>query len=166
MRDPATAAGIREIRAIRRVTAPVPAAGCPGVHPRPLTRLTGRRYTAELTRTGRRRLSGRISVPGLGTGGIEILGGRIMLRSFTTGSGMIFRARFSRGRLFACLPLQISPARGGYRWTGIGAILHASPPLRRYSGLTLRFDGFTPAGDLTKLRADMTTDDPPTGFRC
>ena len=49
---------------------------------------------------------------------------------------------------------------------GGGAISQASPRLRRYAGLTLRLDGFTAAGDLTELKAHMTTDDPPTGYRC
>jgi hypothetical protein len=102
-------------------------------------------------------------VPSLGTGRIEI-GGRALFRAFTTSAAGAFRAHFPRGRLFACLGGQVSPARGGYRWTGVGAIGPASP--RRYDGLSLRFEGFTPAGDLTKLRVHMTTDDPPTGLRC
>jgi TRAP-type C4-dicarboxylate transport system substrate-binding protein len=165
MRNPATAAGIREIRAMRDATRPVPAIGCPGVHPHPPSALTGQRYTAELTRSGRRRWSGYITVPGLGTGHITTRA-RILFRSFTTGAGMAFRFRFPSGRLFACVSLDVSRAHRGYRWTGVAAIESASPPLHRYVGLTLRFDGFTAAGDLNKVRAVMTTDDPPTGFWC
>jgi TRAP-type C4-dicarboxylate transport system substrate-binding protein len=163
MRDPASAAEIRAIRSIRGATRPPPAVHCPGDRRRPPSALTGQRYTAQLTRTGRRRWSGRITVPSLGTGRIEI-GGRALFRAFTTSAAGAFRAHFPRGRLFACLGGQVSPARGGYRWTGVGAIGPASP--RRYDGLSLRFEGFTPAGDLTKLRVHMTTDDPPTGLRC
>jgi TRAP-type C4-dicarboxylate transport system substrate-binding protein len=165
MRNPATAAGIREIRAMRRTTAPAAAVHCPREHPHPAGALTGQRYTAALTRTGRRRWSGHINVPGLGTGHMD-LPGDILFRSFPAGRGMAFRAQFPRGHLFACLGISTSPAPHGYRWTGMGVITRASPPLRRYLGLSFRLDGFTAAGDLTKARAAITTDDPPTGLWC
>jgi TRAP-type C4-dicarboxylate transport system substrate-binding protein len=161
--DPATAGGIRAIRSIRHATRPAPTVHCPGDRRRPPSALTGQRYTAELTRTGRRSWSGRITVPGLGTGRIE-MDERALFRAFSTNAAGAFRAQFPHGRLFACLGGQISPTRGGYRWIGVGAIVQASP--RRYIGLTLRFNGFTPAGHLTKLRVRITTDDPPTGFWC
>ena len=149
----ATAAGIREIRAIRLATWPASAGHCPGDRPRPpgahRQELRGRadahRPPALVRahhRAGSRHRTDRHP------------GGRVLFRSFTTGAGMIFRARFPRGRLFACVPLRSLPARRGYRWTGVGAIESAaSPRLRRYTGLTLRLDGFTAAGDLTKLKA-------------
>jgi TRAP-type C4-dicarboxylate transport system substrate-binding protein len=163
MRDAETAGEISAIRSLRRATQPTPAVHCAGDRRRPPSALTGQRYTAELTRTDRRRWSGRITVPGLGTGRIE-MDERALFRAFSTNAAGAFRAQFPRGRLFACLGAQISPARGGYRWTGVGAIGPASP--RRYDGLSLRFAGFTPARDLTKVKVRMTTDDPPTGFRC
>jgi TRAP-type C4-dicarboxylate transport system substrate-binding protein len=166
MRDPATAAGVTEIRAIRRTTAPASAVHCPREHPLPVGALAGQRYTAEMTRTGRRRWSGHITIPGLGTGQIDMPGARILFRSFTTGMGTAFHARFPRGHLLACGGFDVSPARRGYRWTAVAAITRASASLHRYLGLTLRFDGFTAARDLTKVRAVMTTDDPPTGLWC
>jgi TRAP-type C4-dicarboxylate transport system substrate-binding protein len=163
LRNPSTAAGIGEIRAIRGATRPVPAADCPGVHRDPPGALTGQRYTAELTRTGGRDWSGHVTVQGLGTGRISTRV-RILFRSFTTGSGIAFRFRLPRGQLFACAGLDVSPVRRGYRWTGMAVITKSSP--RRYIGLTLRLDGFTAARHLNEVRAVMTTDAPPTGLWC
>jgi hypothetical protein len=119
-----------------------------------------------LARTAHRRWSGHITVPGLGTGRIDMPGAGILFRRFTTGMGSAFRAQFPRGQLLACGGFNVSPTRRGYRWTAVAAITRASVSLHRYLGLTLRLDGFTAARDLTRVRAVMTTDDPPTGFWC
>ena len=89
----------------------------------------------------------------------------VRLSTVVTGTLLRLVATFPRGELRGCLAVSITPSRGAFRWTGPGVILTASPALRRYERLSLRFAGVTKAGDLRHVRGGFTTD-APSGLPC
>ena len=90
----------------------------------------------------------------------------VRFSTVVTGTLLRLVARFARGELRGCLAVSITPTPGRpFRWTGPGVILDASPALRRYEGLSLRFAGVTRASDLRHVRGGFITD-VPTGLPC
>jgi hypothetical protein len=79
---------------------------------------------------------------------------------------MRLRVRFGGGELRGCVDMTTTPrAAGGHGWDGPGSFFQASPALRRYIPLSLRFSGVTRAGDPGHVRGGFVTD-APTGLRC
>jgi hypothetical protein len=81
--------------------------------------------------------------------------------------GLHFELRFPRGTVRGCLRALIGPTPGGgHRWIGgPGAVTSASPAVRRYLDLSLRFTGVMKAGDVRHVRGGFVSD-LPTGYPC
>jgi TRAP-type C4-dicarboxylate transport system substrate-binding protein len=167
-RDDATRSVIASVEAMKEHVTRAPAPECPGRrlrHPRlPAGAL---RVSGDLTAADHTTWEGNVTSKPLGRG-------RLILRAklpfkIRTGVGRTFRfeSRFSSGTLRGCLRAVITSApRGGYRWIGgPGTVKTASPPLRRYVDLSLRFTGVMKAGDLRHVRGGFVSD-LPTGDPC
>jgi hypothetical protein len=96
-----------------------------------------------------------------------VLEGRhLLFRSFITGSGLGFTARFAGGEVRGCITVAITPTPHGiFRWGGPGAIASASRRLRRYVGLSLRLSGVTKARELGHVHLGFASD-APSGLPC
>jgi hypothetical protein len=89
----------------------------------------------------------------------------VRFSTVVTGTLLRLAARFPRGELRGCVAVSITPSRGSFRWSGPGVILTASPALRRYERLSLRFGGVTQASDRGHVRGGFITD-VPSGLPC
>jgi TRAP-type transport system periplasmic protein len=167
-RDPTAHTAVAAIEALRRQVAPAPAIVCHGDRPLRLHTAASPldvRVMGDLTRTGQTTWEGAVTAPHLGPGRL-VIKHRLLFRSFAVRRYVQFRARFARGQLHGCFDMTISPRpRGGFRWDGPGGLLDASPALRAYRGVSLRFSAVTKASDLRHARGGFVTG-PPAGLVC
>lgn len=164
-RDDATRSVIASVEALKEHVTRAPAPECPGRrlrHPRlPAGAL---HVSGDLTATSHTTWQGHVTSK-LGRGLL------IMRAPFRIRNGarrrFHFESRFSSGTLRGCMRVAIGPAPGGgYRWIGgPGAVKTASPAVRRYVGLSLRFTGVMKEGDLRHVRGGFVSD-LPTGDPC
>lgn len=166
-RDRGTRAVIAEIDDIKKQVRAEAAPRCPGDaarrHPGAVAGTL--RVSGELTAVGPSTWTGRVTSTSLGRGRL-VLTRHLLFRSFVTGGLLTLAAHFPGGDLGGCVAVSITPAgHGPFRWSGPGVILSASPALRGYAGLSLRFAGITRASDLGHVHGGFITD-VPSGLPC
>lgn len=160
---------IASIEAMKAGGAPPAGATCPGAPSRHAdARSAALRMSVVLTRTDKTTWNGAVTSKPLGRGRLmlHVRFGIPFDQRFARRRGR-FEARFPRGTLRGCMGMTVVPGPGAdYRWIGgPGAIRTASPALRRYAGLSLRFSGTTKAGDLSRVGGGFVAD-APTGLPC
>jgi TRAP-type C4-dicarboxylate transport system substrate-binding protein len=163
-REDTTREVIAAVEAMKQHATPTRAPGCRG---RRLshTRLAAGalRMSGELKARSHTTWQGHVTSKALGQG-LLILRSKLPFRIRKDGAraGFHFESRFSGGTLRGCINARIAPAPGGgYDWIGgPGAVKTASPAVRRYTGLSLRFTGVMRAGDLRHVRVAFASDLP------
>lgn len=165
-RDLLTRTAIAAIEGMKKHVAPEAAPRCPGTRPPHAGAAAGAlSVSGDLTATSHTTWEGTVTSTDLGRGRL-VLKRHLLFRSFVTGRLLKLTARFSSGELRGCVAMAITPTPHGiFRWGGPGVIVSASPRLRRYVGLSLRFGGITKANDLRHMRGGFVSD-APSGLPC
>lgn len=163
-----TRGAIAAIEALRPHPDPTQPYVCRGGRPlrlHPSAAVTPLRVTGDLRRTGKQTWSGTVASRTLGRGQLTI-SGNMLLRDFPVDRGMGLDVRFAKRELRGCVRMTTAPTRdGGHEWSGGGNFASASPALRRYLPVSLRFRGATRASEANHLHGGFVTDEP-TGLRC
>jgi TRAP-type C4-dicarboxylate transport system substrate-binding protein len=167
-RDPATRSAIKSIAAIREHVIPEPPPSCPGSprrHAGANAVPVALNVTGDLHKTGPTTWKGPVASKQLGRGRL-VLEGHVYFSRLINRRYFAFKARFSRDELRGCgFNAFVPRPHGDYGWDGPGDITGASRALRKYVGLTLRFEGITRRSDLSHVHAGFTGD-APTGLTC
>lgn len=168
-RDRITRTAIAAIEEMKKHVTAEAAPRCPGARPPRAGAGAGARVlrvTGGLTATSKTSWEGTVISNDLGRGHLALTSGHLRFRSFVTIRYVALTARFSSGELRGCVSMDITPGpHGTFSWGGPGVIERASPTLRRYVGLSLRFGGMSKASDLSHMRGGFVSD-APSGLPC
>lgn len=166
-RDPPARTAIAAIERMKEHVAPEAAPRCPGARSaQPGARVGALSVSGDLLATNHTTWEGPATSNALGRGRLVLAHSHLLFRSFITGRGLDFTARFAGGELRGCVHVAIIPTPHGiFRWDGPGVIASASRPLRRYVGLSLRLSGVTKESDLRHVHLGFASD-APSGLPC